>query len=244
MPKAVLVDLTKCIGCRSCMVACKQWNDLPAERQGFVNDWATPRDTTAETWTVVKYYIKDKDGRVVWRFIKRQCMHCVDPACVKACFSGALRKTPEGPVIQDPSRCIACLYCFNACPFHVPRYRTGGKGPVIMQKCRFCFDPGGTYDRVGQGQAPACVRACPGGALKFGERDALLKEAKDRIAQNPGRYVNQVYGESEFGGTSWLYLSDVPFEELGFPGAARPAMVSLLTWTPLAAGLWLAAREA
>lgn len=244
MSKAVLVDLTKCIGCRSCQVACKQWNDLPADTEKFSNTWDTPIDTTDNTWTRVKYYFLQEGKEVKWRFVKRQCMHCQRPACVAVCTSGALTKTPDGPVIFNAQKCTGCAYCFSACPFGMPRYTSGNWGGVVLQKCRFCFDLQGTYDRVGRGQAPACVRACPAGALMFGERDLLLKEARARIAAAPGRYVNHIYGERELGGTSWLYLADVSFHDLGFPFVSflSAAATTATKWTPVAVGMWFASK--
>lgn len=214
MPKAVLVDLTRCMGCRSCQVACKQWNDLPAERTSFGGGRDNPAALSKTTWTRVEHRYVTDGGKLSYRFVKRQCMHCLEPACVEACFMGVLKKTPQGPVVVAADRCIGCYYCQVACPFEVPRYEWQ-KGKVRPQKCRFCFEPGGKYDRLGQGLTPACVQACPTGALKFGERDQLIAEAWERINAHPC-YVRYVYGEKDQGGTSWLYLSDVPFAELGF----------------------------
>jgi formate dehydrogenase iron-sulfur subunit len=143
-------------------------------------------------------------------YVKRQCMHCIHPACVSACTVGALRKTPEGPVIYDADKCIGCRYCQYACPFEVPTY--DWEDPFgLIHKCQFCFS------RLSEGCDPACVAACPNGALRFGPRDALLAQAYAQIVSNPRRYVDHVYGEAEVGGTSMLYLSPVPFDRLGFP---------------------------
>jgi formate dehydrogenase iron-sulfur subunit len=123
---------------------------------------------------------------------------------------GALRKTADGPVVYDSEKCIGCRYCQYACPFGVPSYQWDNVLGLI-RKCEFCFS------RLGEGERPACVAACPNGALRFGKRHELLAQAKAQIASRPGHYVDHIYGEHEAGGTSMLYLSDVPFATLGFP---------------------------
>ncbi|MCK4724117.1 MAG: 4Fe-4S dicluster domain-containing protein, partial [Dehalococcoidia bacterium] len=132
------------------------------------------------------------------------------PACVAACPVGALQKTPDGPVVYDDNKCFGCRYCMVVCPFGIPSFEWDKPLPWI-RKCTFCAD------RQGGGMEPACVTTCPSGALEFGERDDLIAEARERIAATPGRYVDHIYGENEVGGTSWLYLSPVPFEKLGLP---------------------------
>jgi formate dehydrogenase iron-sulfur subunit len=137
-------------------------------------------------------------------------MQCVHPACVSACTVGALRKTAEGPVVYDSSKCFGCRYCQYACPFNVPTYQWDDTFGLI-QKCQMC------YQRLATGQQPACVAACPNGALKFGNRADLLAQAHATIDANQGHYLDHVYGEHEVGGTSMLYLSAVPFDQLGLP---------------------------
>jgi formate dehydrogenase iron-sulfur subunit len=137
-------------------------------------------------------------------------MHCVYPACVTACPVGALQKTAEGPVIYDANKCFGCRYCMVACPFGVPDFEWEDPTPWV-RKCDFCAD------RLAEGLAPSCVDACPNGALKFGNRDELLAEAKERIAGAPKKYVDHVYGEKEAGGTSWLYITGFPIDKMGFP---------------------------
>ncbi|MEW6183741.1 MAG: 4Fe-4S dicluster domain-containing protein [Bacillota bacterium] len=221
MAKGVLVDLAQCIGCRSCQVACKQWNDLPAAKTSFSATRDNPLKLSKTTWTKVEHkFLNTKEG-LQWKFVKRQCMHCLEPACAAACFMGVLKKTPEGPVIVVNNKCIGCYYCNVACPFEVPNYEWI-KGVPRVQKCRLCYDPGGEYDRLGQNRKPACVTACTTGALKFGDREELLAEAKSRISGN-AKYVDYVYGEKDEGGTSWLYISSVPFVELGFPDKSKGA---------------------
>jgi len=202
-PVGVLVDTTKCIGCRTCEFACASANGLP-EPDGSVVP-GPDRDTSTEQWTVVKgYQVGDRSITV-----KRQCMHCLQPACASACLTKAMYKTPDGPVTWNGSKCMGCRYCMVSCPFDVPRFEYHSAAPRI-QKCQLCFG------RVSAGQAPACVANCPAQALTFGRRENLLEEARHRIYAEPGRYVSHIYGEQEAGGTSWLYLSAVPFEQLGF----------------------------
>ena len=185
--KAVLVDVSKCIGCRGCQVACKQWNGLPMEKTVNTGSYQNPPDLSAITYTLVRFKENPAAGKMVWTFFKDQCRHCVEPACVSACLVGALQKTPEGPVIYDSDRCMGCRYCMMSCPYGIPRYTWEDPVPYI-RKCDMC------YDRVKEGRQPACVEACPEKATIFGQRDALIKEAHDRIGNNPGRYIDKVFG--------------------------------------------------
>lgn len=203
-----LVDVGRCIGCGNCQVACKVKNDLPTTsnlpyEKKQRSPWDNYSSLSAYTWT----RIRGQETSRGWRFIKEQCMHCIDPACASVCFVGALHKTREGPVIYDRDRCVGCRYCVMACPWGVPKWQWDEPFPFI-QKCDMC------YDWVIRGVEPACVQACEVDALFFGKRIELLKEAKKRIAE--GGYVDYIYGEKEAGGTCILYISDVPFEELRF----------------------------
>jgi len=156
-------------------------------------------------------------GRFQWVFAKLQCMHCEHPACVEACIVGALEKRPDGPVTYDDRKCIGCRYCQVACPFGIPSFEWDKRMPWI-RKCTFCAD------RQGGGLKPACISTCPTGALEFGERDELIAEARKRIARSSGKYVDHIYGEREVGGTSWLYLSPVAFDKLGFRSLGTEAV--------------------
>lgn len=201
----MLIDLTRCTGCNSCALACKKSNELPDAD-------VVPQALDSENCTFVEAReVVTVGGEVQTRYVKRQCMHCLNAACVSACPAAAMHSSGEGPVIYRPNRCLGCRYCQVACPFEVPRFDwDNGINPVIS-KCWLC------YDRLQAGQKPACAEACPTGALRFGQREGLLAQAHAQIDSNPGRYVDHVFGESEVGGTSMLYLSDVPFEQLGFP---------------------------
>lgn len=207
MTKGVLVDLTKCIGCGSCTVACNLWNSLGfSEGKPAMGPNVKLND---KNWTVVNSHeVPDANGQPVWRFVKQQCFHCQEPACVSACFSKALQRDDKGAVIYYPHLCVGCRYCMIACPFDIPKYEWDKSFPLVT-KCQMCST------RIAQGGSPACVTVCPTGVMKFGERDTLLTEAKSTIGKREG-YVKSVYGEKEVGGTAWLYLSDVPFEKLGF----------------------------
>ena len=207
----MLVDTTMCVGCRACVVACKQWNHNPVssyddpERDRTIN--AVPL-LKADTFTNIRATeIADSTGPQ-WIYTKIQCMHCEHPACAKACIVGALVKTPNGPVTYDETKCIGCRYCMTACPFGIPNFEWEKTVPWI-RKCTFCAS------RQEQGLQPACSGTCPTGALKFGTRENLLVEAKKRISANPELYEQHIYGETEVGGTSWIYLASVPFDMLG-----------------------------
>ena len=210
MPAALLIDTTRCIGCNACAEACKQANALPGDIDA---------DLTARTWTVVR---EKKDGI----FVRRLCMHCQEPSCASVCPVGALYKSKAGPVAYDESKCIGCRYCMAACPFQVPKYEWDKALPRV-QKCIGCLG------RVEAGRRTACAEACPTGATMFGDRDALLAEARARLRDDPDKYVDRIYGENEVGGTNVLFLASVPFEELGFPaGLPHSAMPSLI-WQAL-----------
>lgn len=230
--KAVLVDLTRCIGCRACQVGCKAWNGNEGEKTAASADFTNPPAIDANTYTNVRFIEHQAGGAPAWSFVKTQCMHCVDPACVSACPVAALVKTAAGAVAYDYGRCMGCRYCMVACPFGSIGYEWEKLAPRV-RKCTFCAD------RTAEGMKPACVKTCPTQALVYGERDELLAEAERRIAT--GKYVDHVFGKEEAGGTSWLYISKVPFETLGFRTRVPKEPLPALTWAslskiPLAAG--------
>jgi len=211
---AMLFDAFRCTGCRGCQVACKQWNDLPAEVTHNTGSYQNPPRVSSDTWLLMQFReVEREDGGLTWAFRRYACMHCLEPACVSACPVGALYKTEEGPVLHHNNRCIGCRYCMLACPFEVPTFQWDKglfEGPQI-KKCDFCVD------RLSAGMEPACVQTCPAGALMFGDRDELIAVAEARIQEQPERYVNHIYGKDEAGGTSLLYISPVPFQQLGMP---------------------------
>ena len=213
MAKAILFDAFRCTGCRGCQVACKQWNDLPAEVTHNTGSYQNPPRVSADTWLVMQFREVENGDGVAWAFGRHACMHCLHPACVSACPVGALYKTDDGPVLYHDDRCIGCRYCMLACPFEIPTFQwdQGLFEGAEIKKCTFCID------RLSAGMEPACVHTCPSGALMYGERDELIAVAEGRIREHPERYVDHVYGKDEAGGTSLLYISTVPFEELGMP---------------------------
>src|SRR5512142_3297772 len=238
---AMLVDTTLCVGCRACEAACAETNKLPPPPADEAALRAR-RDTGPETFTVVNGYGPiGKNGEE--RFAKRQCMHSVEPACASACPVRALDKTPEGPVVYHGERCMGCRYCMVACPFEIPKYQYDKAIPLV-RKCTFCAA------RQAQGKKPACAEACPSGALTFGKRGALLELAKYRVYRTPEKYNHHIYGEHEAGGTNWLYISDVKFDQLAmkrvrdepYPDKVQGALSAppfvMTLWPPLLMGLY------
>jgi formate dehydrogenase iron-sulfur subunit len=260
--RTTLIDVANCIGCRACQVACKQWNGKEGEETelepqlGFQN----PAVLSAKTYTLIAFHEMEnpkKPGGVESAYVMQRCLHCLEPACVSACPTTALHRQADGPVSYDVDKCIGCRYCMLACPWDVPTAEWDTRTPRIS-KCTHCADRAGQAvpiafngkplstdagKRFAESIAiPACVKACPADALRYGTREEMLTLAHKRIADRPDKYVDHVYGEKELGGTSVLYLSSVPFEKLGFPtygekpfpaftaaalGAVPPAVVAL-----------------
>lgn len=222
-----LVDLTRCIGCRKCEQACNAVQQLPAPERSFddVLVLEKKRHMDSRSFTVVNRYhtgAVDEHGKLVPTHVKQQCMHCLDPACVSACPVGALTKKDNGAVHYDVTRCIGCRYCMVSCPFQVPCYEYEDPLTPRVRKCTFCFD-----ERLSQGNVPGCISVCPVEALTFGKREQLLVTARKRIHEDPGRYIQHIYGEKEVGGTSWLYVSGVSFDQVGFQKLPHQAMPKL-----------------
>jgi len=219
--KAILTDITKCVGCFDCVKACKSTYNLPGD---YPRIWTQNDGLSALNWTS----IISKPGN---HFIRKQCRHCEEPACASACPVGALHKTDEGPVVYDNYKCLGCRYCMMACPYGIPRYDWDKKVPYV-RKCIMC------YDRIKQGQQPACTEACKYGATIYGEREELLEVARKRIQENPGKYYqDKIWGEHEVGGTNVLYLSDIDLSFLSYgkklpndplPHKTEPAMKAVL----------------
>ena len=221
-PVGMLYDATLCIGCKACVVACAEANELPRDvtRDGLHQ---APEGLNAFTKNIIKLY-KPQDHSPD-SFVKQQCMHCFDPACVAACPFEALWKDERNGVVGwEPSRCIGCRYCEIACPYHVPKFEWNAFNAKIV-KCEFC------RPRLEKGYEPACTSVCPTHAVIFGPRQDLLSQAKARIEKSPDKYFeNRVYGEHEAGGTQVLYLSHVPFEEIGLPKLGTVAIPERLKW--------------
>lgn len=233
----ILYDSTLCVGCQVCTVACKQANNMPVVFSGNQHQWDNPVDLSSRTLSIIKEYENGtrahKDREVDgYAFVKRQCMHCVDPPCATACPASALTKDPKtGLVSYNKDACIGCRYCEVACPFEIPKFQWDKAFPQIV-KCQLCSH------LLAKGQIPACCHACPTGASLFGPVNQLQKEARRRQKMQPGKYydfplasvtggkttthkagkyIPHIYGEHENGGTQVLYLAGVPFEKLGLP---------------------------
>lgn len=235
----VLHDSTLCIGCRKCELGCATVNNLPTPEKPFddLSVLDKKRRTHFESFTVVnKYQAPSRPEGTGPVFRKQQCNHCLEPACASACFVKAFRKSPEGYVSYDGSLCVGCRYCMVACPFNVPTYDYHNAWNPLVHKCTLC-EP-----RLKEGKLPGCVEACPKEALVFGKRSELLRLARRRMSEHPGRYVDHIYGEHEAGGTSWIYIAGVPHAELGQPvvgTASAPELTAgALGSVPMIAGIW------
>ncbi|MBM3334074.1 4Fe-4S dicluster domain-containing protein [Candidatus Sumerlaeota bacterium] len=216
-PVAILTDVTRCTGCEKCVAACKREYDLgpdrPWRQKGAIDDLSSTRLTT----------ILNRPGG---HHVRKHCRHCDDPACVSACLVGAMQKTPEGPVIYNPKKCMGCRYCMMACPYGIPRYDWNRPVPYI-RKCPMC------YDRIQAGGQPACTEICPEKATIFGSREELLALAHERIKAEPTKYLQHVYGETEVGGMSVLYISDIPLDFLSGKSVLSETPLPELTYAAL-----------
>jgi Fe-S-cluster-containing dehydrogenase component len=210
----ILYDSTRCVACRTCEYECAAAHGLP-EPQPEVEAIRK----TDETCNTVVNTFQTENGEV---YTKRQCMHCNEPACAAACLTQAMHKSKTGPVTWNGDKCMGCRYCMVSCPFDMPKFEYQSTNPKI-QKCDMCME------RQQAGEVPICVANCPAEAVLFGKRRDLINEARRRIYENPDQYVDHIYGEHEAGGTGWLYLSSVPFEELGMNTHLRQSSYPELT---------------
>ncbi len=234
----VLYDLSMCVGCRSCEKACNEYNKLAAPKVPFDDPsvFEETRRPTVEAYTVVNRFPNPTDpSKPLYR--KIQCNHCNEPACATACPVHAYTKNPEGPVTYDVNLCFGCRYCMVACPYYVPAYDYNSALEPRISKCTMCVD------RVKAGLPTACSEICPTGALTFGKRIELIKVARERIMKNPDKYIDHIFGEHEAGGSSWLYISAVPFEHYGFPSHMQKAPLlentkGFLSTVPLVFTIW------
>ncbi|MCE5275380.1 MAG: 4Fe-4S dicluster domain-containing protein [Syntrophaceae bacterium] len=214
-----LIDITKCTGCRGCQVACKQWNELAAEKTTFTGSLQNPDDLSYNTWTLIRFDEVEQNGKMNWLLRHDACMHCDWPACVKACPSpGALVKTDEGPVVHNTKFCIGCKSCIVACPFDIPRY---SKEKENIAKCTLC------YDRITDGKNPACVTACPTGCLTFGTKEEMLDKAAKR-AEKIGGFI---YPNNPKYETHVLYIMPGGLKVADYSHAnPNPKMPTTLMW--------------
>jgi formate dehydrogenase iron-sulfur subunit len=221
-----LTDATICIGCKACEVACKQWNQLPADSgpdafalTGFSYD--NTGDLGAATWRHVAFVEQSSSAGVAWLMLSDVCKHCVNAGCLDACPTGAIVRTEFGTVLIQDDVCNGCGYCIPACPFGVPQldHHDGGS-----HKCTLC------YDRLRGGLAPACATACPTGSIRFGEVETLRVAGRERVAtlRAEGLMDARFYGDDELGGTGGidglnaLFVLNAPPEAFNLP--ARPRL--------------------
>lgn len=222
--KGMLLDVSKCMACRGCQVACKQWNQLPAEKTHFTGTYQNPPRLSGKTWTLIQF-IEPEEGKTRWLFRKQQCLHCTDASCVAVCPTGAAQRREDGVVYIDQAACTGCKYCVESCPFNTPKFdpATG-----TARKCTFCLD------RVVNGLEPACAKACPSGAISFGEREEILQIARKRQGAlsrgNPGS-TPRIYGEKELDGLGVMYLLPEEASLYGLPEKPRmPIEKVILKW--------------
>lgn len=193
---SILVSPELCIGCRGCQTACKEWNQLAAVKTENRGSTENPPDLTPSTFNKIRYVeLPSEKNMVRWLFVSQRCMHCGDAGCMKICPApGALFRTDEGAVAYDKDKCIGCRLCVTSCPFNVPRYDEKNK----ISKCHLCAE------RIANGLEPSCTKTCPTGALRFGDREALLD-----IAQKAG--YSKVYGQADLDGLGAMYaFMDAP----------------------------------
>ena len=213
--KVKLIDASRCIGCRGCQLACKQWNELPAGLTVNTGTYQNPPDLQPNTWTLVRFQeVSDKNDGIKWLFRKDGCMHCTDATCVNLCPAGARFRTDSGAVGTDNEKCVGCQSCVVACPFGKPRY---SEETNKAYKCKLCTE------RIQNNLPPACVKACPTGALQFGDKAEMLALAYKRVKEL-GKDAS-VYGDKFFGGTHVIYILE---EKIEFYNAlpAKPKVAS------------------
>jgi len=221
---AKLIDVSTCIGCKACQVACSEWNDIRDEVGNCHGVYDNPMDLSAKSWTVMRYTEVAQDDKLEWLIRKDGCMHCADPGCLKACPApGAIIQYSNGIVDFQSENCIGCGYCVTGCPFNIPRLsKEDGKA----YKCSLCSD------RIAVNQAPACAKACPTGAIQFGSKAAMTDYAASRVADLKERGYAQagLYDPPGVGGTHVMYVlhhADKPELYAGLP--ASPSISALVS---------------
>ncbi len=197
---AKLIDISKCIGCKACQVACMEWNDtrdVIGTSHGVLDN---PMDLSENSWTVMRYAEVETARGLEWLIRKDGCMHCADPGCLKACPApGAIVQYSNGIVDFHEENCIGCGYCITGCPFNIPRL---SKKDSKVYKCTFCSD------RVAVGLEPACVKTCPTGAIVFGIKNDMIQYANTRVADLKSRGYTKagIYDPQGVGGTHVMYV--------------------------------------
>ncbi|MBA8886584.1 formate dehydrogenase iron-sulfur subunit [Dokdonella fugitiva] len=223
---AKLIDVTKCIGCKACQVACMEWNDLRDEIGSCTGHYDNPADLSEHSWTLMRFSEHETAaGDLEWLIRKDGCMHCADPGCLKACPApGAIVQYANGIVDFHEENCIGCGYCVTGCPFNVPRI---SKRDHKAYKCTLCSD------RVAVGLEPACVKTCPTGAIVFGTKDDMKQHAAERIEDLKSRGFEHagLYDPAGVGGTHVMYVlhhADQPQLYANLPAEPKiSAMVGL-----------------
>lgn len=243
----MLIDPSKCMGCRGCQIACKQWNQLPAEDTTFTGSYENPNRISPVTWTRITFQEVEVNGEVKWFFGNQRCMHCSDAACMTVCPTGAIYHTSAGTVAIDDEKCIGCNYCAANCPFNVVGFN---RRTNLAQKCTFCFE------RIENGLKPACSAACPTGAILFGDRNDMIALAQERVEElkAAGNNNASLYGLEDLDGTGMMYILEdapqeyalpedpqVPFTARLWGALFRPLRV--LVVIALAFGLWANKKE-
>ncbi|GFE91806.1 formate dehydrogenase subunit beta [Steroidobacter agaridevorans] len=244
---AKLIDTTKCIGCKACQVACMEWNDLRDEIGTNIGAYQNPHDLTDQSWTLMRfaeYENPDKGNDLEWLIRKDGCMHCADPGCLKACPApGAIVQYANGIVDFHEENCIGCGYCIAGCPFDIPRI---SKRDHKAYKCTLCSD------RVAVGLEPACIKACPTGALVWGTKEDMQQHAAERVEDLKSRGFDNagLYDPPGVGGTHVMYVlhhadqpqlyNDLPADPHISPavslwkGATKPLALAGIVLTALA----------
>lgn len=231
------LDLSRCIGCRACQVACREWNELEPAPTAQTGSYENPRGLDGDTWKQVKFLETTDERRATkWLFYSDSCKHCFDAPCMQACPTGAIARTDDGVIRVDPDVCNGNGHCVPACPFGVIEI---SEKTQVAQKCTMC------EDRLDAGREPACAQVCPTDCIEFGPRVELLEKARTRrdLLHKRGEYGAELYGEDDLGGLGVFYLlMDVP-AVYGLPdGPVAPA--SRILSASLFAILWGAAALA
>jgi len=244
---AMFIDTSKCMACRGCQVACKQWNDLPAYQTENRGTYENPPSLDHYTYTRIRFNEYDDPERFQWLFLKEGCMHCTEAACVDVCPTGALKYGPYGIITYERELCNGCGYCSQFCPFGVPHLNVpsvaagsadllgvtgmaestsalaGLTGEAKSAKCTFC------QDRTVNGLKTACVKTCPAGALDWGDRDEMIAKADARVQvlkDELGFPQSNVYGKDQLGGLGRIYVLKAPPEAYGLPADPQYPVIS------------------